>query len=411
MLPPTLSFQRHLEAIPVPANAVQIKVLADNPERWSRVYALSRRPPSGKWPKSVEHIPLDFLQSPQEIAKVLQERNIKPDYVFFFSYVLITDENGALQWGDQRLVDKNNLLLTNFIEALPLASALPKRIFIQFGGKWYGVHLGATDVPDEETDPRPDLEQNLYYTQHDILSAFCSKHNIGWNASLPSFIIGATPDSTQTLVYPLFIYASVQKYLGRPLEYPSDLTAWYAPQSLSNAVLNSYLHEWSVLAPDTANQTFNASDDCAFTWGKMWPRLAAHFDMEYVAPDTSDKAQFREKAMKAEPPPHGKGSKNVMRYKFSFVEWAKTSEVIAAWKELVTKHQLRDAEWSDVGSVFGRADFCLHRPYPSIFSATKAKKFGFFGFVDSYESILSSVDQFVDMRVIPRPQDIVPKRQ
>ena len=90
------------------SGAHMIRVLAENPERWTKIYALSRRPPSGKWPKTVEHIPLDFLSSPEEIAKVLKEQNIKPDYVFFFSYVLVTDESGALQWGDQRLVDKNN---------------------------------------------------------------------------------------------------------------------------------------------------------------------------------------------------------------------------------------------------------------------------------------------------------------
>ena len=86
----------------------QIRVLAENPERWRKVYALSRRPPSGKWPSTVQHIPLDFLQTPEKIAKVLKDHNIKPDYVFFFSYILVTDEHGALQWGDQRLVDKNS---------------------------------------------------------------------------------------------------------------------------------------------------------------------------------------------------------------------------------------------------------------------------------------------------------------
>ena len=86
----------------------QIRVLAENPERWSKIFALSRRPPSGKWPNTVEHIPLDFLQTPEEIAKVLKHHNVKPDYVFFFSYLLVTDENGSLQWGDQRLVDRNS---------------------------------------------------------------------------------------------------------------------------------------------------------------------------------------------------------------------------------------------------------------------------------------------------------------
>ena len=264
------------------------------------------------------------------------------------------------------LKPSQDLILSNFLEALPLASAIPKRIFIQFGQKWFGVHLGATDIPDEETDPRLDLEPNLYYTQHDILETFCKKHSIGWNSSYPSFIMGAALDSSQTLMFPLLVYASVQKYLGKPLEYPSDLNAYYEPQSLSNAVLNSYLYEWSVLAPNTANQAFNASDDSAFTWGKMWPRLAAYFDMSYSGPDMSKETQFREKTMKYEPPPHGRGLRSLMRYKFSFVEWAKDPDNIAAWRELVSKHGLRDEEWKDVGSIFGRADFCLHRPYPSI---------------------------------------------
>lgn len=267
---------------------------------------------------------------------------------------------------ESRIDVRSDLVLSNFIEALPLASALPKRIFIQFGGKWYGVHLGQTDIPDEETDPRLDLEPNLYYTQHDILEAFCAKHKIGWTSANPSFIIGAALDSSQSLFFPLLVYASVQKYLGRPLQYPSDLNAWYQPQSLSNAVMDSYLYEWSVLAHNTANQAFNASDDCAFTWGKAWPRLAAYFGMEYTGPDTSEDATYREKPMKADPPPTGKGSASLMRFTFSFVEWARNQENIDAWKELAKQHDLRESEWKDVGSIFGRADFCLHRPYSNL---------------------------------------------
>lgn len=315
---------------------------------------------------------------------MLLEYNVKPDYIFFFSYVLVTDDKGALQWGDQKLVDANSIakiaillacrslttktdkLLSNFLEALPIADALPKRIFVQFGQKWYGVHLGATDIPDEESDQRLDLEPNLYYTQHDILAAFCAKHSIGWNTSFPSFVIGAAIDSSQSLLFPILVYASVQKYLGRPLQYPSDVDAYYAPQSLSNAVLNSYMAEWAVLAPNTADQAFNASDDCAFTWGKFWPRLAEFCGMDYAGPDTSNDGVFSEQGMKYEPPPHGKGKRSVMKYKFSFVVWAQDEENVAAWKELVSAHRLRTAEWSDAGSVFGRADFCLRRPYPSI---------------------------------------------
>lgn len=243
---------------------------------------------------------------------------------------------------------------------------MPKRVFIQYGQKWYGVHLGATAIPDEESDPRLTLEPNLYYTLHDLVTAFCARHGIGWNAALPSFVIGAARDSSQSLLFPLLAYASVQKHRGKALEYPSDLGAWHAPQSLSNAVLNSYMYEWSVLAPNTADQMFNASDDCAFTWGKMWPRLAAFFGMSYTGPETSPSGGWRERGMPAEPPPHGLGGRSLMRYRFSFVEWAQDPENQTAWRELAAKHGLKGSEWKDVGSIFGRADFCLHRPYGSI---------------------------------------------
>jgi len=83
-------------------------VLSEDTSRWTKIYALSRRRPSGEWPETVEHVPLDFMSSPEDIATILQSRDIKPDYVFFFSYILVRDEKGALQWGDERLVETNS---------------------------------------------------------------------------------------------------------------------------------------------------------------------------------------------------------------------------------------------------------------------------------------------------------------
>ncbi|KAK5118686.1 hypothetical protein LTR85_007892 [Meristemomyces frigidus] len=407
-----------LTAIVTGANGISgahtIRVLAQSPQRWTKIYALSRRPPSGTWPEQVEHIPLDFLKSPEEIAAVLQDRKIAaPIYVFWYAYILVTDDSGALQWGDRRLIDQNNLILTNFLEALPQAAITPKRISLQYGQKWYGVHLGATSVPDTEDNPRLSPEVGgLYYSQHDILTAFCARHNNGetetqWNAALPSFVVGAALDSSQSLLFPLLVYASVQKHLGKELEYPSDTTAWVAPLSVSNAVLNSHMYEWAVLSAQTANQMFNASDDCAFTWGSFWPKLAAYFDMPYTGPSTKSDVEYKEKPMPGSSPPHGLGGEpSVMKYRFSFVEWAKQPENVSAWKALAEKHGLRESEWKDIGSIFGRADFALLRPYPSLMSTAKAKKYGWFGFVDSSESILSVADEFVAMKIIPPPSSI-----
>lgn len=57
----------------------------------------------------MKHISLNLLQSSRDIAGVLKRAGIKADYVFWFAYVLVTGENGALEWGDDRLVGQNSM--------------------------------------------------------------------------------------------------------------------------------------------------------------------------------------------------------------------------------------------------------------------------------------------------------------
>lgn len=74
---------RGLTAIVTGANGISgqhmLRVLAQAPQRWSKVYCLSRRPPAipGGLPEHAEHIPLDFLKKPEEIAEVLKEKGVK----------------------------------------------------------------------------------------------------------------------------------------------------------------------------------------------------------------------------------------------------------------------------------------------------------------------------------------------
>src|ERR1700743_1128369 len=87
--PPELS---GLTAVITGANGMggyyMLKVLAEDPQRWKRIICLSRRPPviSGKKPANMEHIAVDFLTEPAQIADILKKNNVTADYVFFFSY-------------------------------------------------------------------------------------------------------------------------------------------------------------------------------------------------------------------------------------------------------------------------------------------------------------------------------------
>ncbi|KAL4912914.1 hypothetical protein BDW62DRAFT_215985 [Aspergillus aurantiobrunneus] len=355
-----------------------------------RIYALSRRPPNGEWPGHVEHLSIDFLKAPDEIATVFRQRNIRADYAFFFSYIQSPPKEGAGLWSAaEDLVRDNVQLLHNFLNGLALARSIPKTILLQLGAKYYGGHLGPVSIPAEESDPRVHLEPNFYYNQEDLLTEFADHHGISWVTTRPSWIPGAVPDAAMNLCFPLAVYATVQKHLGDQLEYPSDLTAWEASQTMSSAQMNAYTSEWAVLSGNV-NQSFNAQDDCVFTWGKFWPKLARHFGIQWKGPDTGDTAAFKQVTTPYAPPPRGFGPPATIRYKFTLTEWAKRTDVQEAWKEIAATYKLREPALRDIDRVFGFAD-----------AAIFTKKLGFFGCVDSAESMFKVFGEFMELRMIP----------
>lgn len=99
-----------------------LRVLLESPERWTKVWAASRRPPPPEMmqllPKEarsrVEHVACDFLSSPADIAKQLQEKGVKADAVFFYSYAQPTPKEGAMAWSNaQELVQVNSTSISS----------------------------------------------------------------------------------------------------------------------------------------------------------------------------------------------------------------------------------------------------------------------------------------------------------
>ncbi|OJZ80585.1 hypothetical protein ASPFODRAFT_65849 [Aspergillus luchuensis CBS 106.47] len=397
-----------LSAIVVGATGISgdhmLRVLCENPGRWSKIYAMSRRPPTGQWQENVTHIPIDLSQSPSDLASLMIESKLKADYIFFFAYIQPKpkEEGGNIWSAANELVAINTGLLSNFLESLVLAKVLPKRILLQLGAKYYGGHQGPISVPQEETDPRIFLEPNFYYSQEDLLKGFCETHGIGWNTTRPSWIPGAVQDAAMNICLPLAIYATVQKHLGRPLDYPSDVQAWETNQSMSSAQLNSYFYEWAILSPNTRNESFNVTDGCAFTFGKFWPKLADRFGIPWTGPSADDHA-YVVTEFGHNPPPRGFGPVGKVRARFTFTEWAKENKVQNAWKEISNQYNLVNAALglADAERVFGFLDMAVLSSWPSHLSMSKSRKAGFFGFVDSTESIFKIFQEFVDLQMIP----------
>ena len=72
-----------LRAIVVGASGMSgqsmIDILVQNPQRWEKTYAMSRRAPqsSGNALNVLQHVPTDLLKQPSELATVMSEHGVK----------------------------------------------------------------------------------------------------------------------------------------------------------------------------------------------------------------------------------------------------------------------------------------------------------------------------------------------
>lgn len=91
-----------------------------------------------------------------------------------------------------------------------------------------------------------------------------------------------------------------------------------------------------------------------------------------------------------------------MRFTFKMVDWAQSPEVKQAWKEMSEKHSLVGDPFINGGESFMFADFALVGPYNIVYSYNKVRKFGWNGFVDSTESIRQVIEEFAEMKKVPK---------
>lgn len=95
-----------------------IRALGEAPERWSKIYCMSRRPPAIKLPKQAEFIQSDLMKDPKEIGALLKEKGVKADYIFFYAYIQAPPKEGGGLWSDaDEMVRLNSRQYNIFTEA------------------------------------------------------------------------------------------------------------------------------------------------------------------------------------------------------------------------------------------------------------------------------------------------------
>ena len=395
-----------------------IRSLLDAPDRWTKIYALSRKSPTEQMlavlqPHQlarIQHVPVDLLESPEKVADTLKDIEATSTYVFFYAYLQPKVEQGKPVWSNAtELVDVNTRILSNFLQALPLTQLKPKRVLLQTGGKHYGVQFGRTRLPCVESDPRQQrCGPNFYYPQEDQLFEYCEENpGTGWNVIRPFGIFGATVGAQMNALYLLAIYAAVQTHKRQPLYFPGDWTAWQSSHPVSNGRITGYLSEWAVLEGRCANQAFNSEDGNGLTMDRLFHELARWYGAEKgVVGPAEENGRYVKYEFKGGPDcPLGHGPPLVSGKSFRFADWAKEPENKQAWNDMaetnrkVTRNPFED---ENVEELFSLADFIV-MAFPTV-SMNKARIFGWTGFIDTLEGAFEAVSDMAVMGMLPPPR-------
>jgi hypothetical protein len=253
----------------------------------------------------------------------------------------------------------------------------------------------------DESDERHGIQGNFYFPQEDLLADFCKQRNCDWVVTRPCFILGAVESAAMNILWPLSIYAAVQAHLGLPLEFPADVAAWDAVKQQSSSTLIAYHAEWALLTPEAGNQALNQCDDSIFSWGKFWPTLANWYGTTADRPK-DDANAYSTITMPFHIPPRGFGGPGVIKASFSFLEWSKKPEVLAAWEELNTKHGLKYSPFGDKAvDTFGLIDGEILGGWQRVLSMDKNHKLGWHGSVDTKDAIRQVLGEMAGLKMIP----------
>ncbi|KAE8822955.1 hypothetical protein PTNB85_10343 [Pyrenophora teres f. teres] len=390
-----------------------IRALLDTPDRWSKIYALSRSPLSdeilalltSQQRSRIQHVSIDLTCSGAQIAQALKAAGVQADHVFYYAYLSPKSGKSAMDPNTAReLVEANVPPFNNFLQALPEAGIKPRRILLQTGGKNYGCHIGRVRTPLVESDPQPrHLGPNFYFDQEDLLEEFCRTHpETGWNVVMPAAVIGATQYASMNTFLSFGVYAAVQAHRKEPIQFGGDYYTWGYDYTHSSARLTGFLSEWAVLEEQCRNQRFNAQDGGLLSWDRFFHELGRWYGIDDVRGPEEDEAMYEVKTFAGgKDAPLGYGPPLTLRLSHSLVEWAERPSTPKAWEEMMKqsngqlKKNLFEGDFQDVFM----GDFAFI-PFGTL-SMNKARRFGFCGFVDTLESIFEMFQEMGKLGVLP----------
>lgn len=269
---------------------------------------------------------------------------------------------------DVELIEVNDALLQNTLDALRDAGAPLKHVTLYQGGKAYGHHLGFFNTPAKETDPRL-IAPHFYYTQEDLLKANAEQRGFAWTALRPEGVTGYATGNPMNLLMVIGVYAAINKELGLPMRFPGTRAAYDVLYQTTDAELLSRATVWAGSADSAAGETFNVTNGDVFRWSQLWPAFAKHFRMDYAEPQ-----------------------------QMSLAEAMPTRRDV--WERLVERHGLIDTPFDELVG-WGVGDFLFHHEADNITSTVKVRQAGFADALDTQSRLLELFDELIDAKILP----------
>ena len=392
--------------------------LSKHRQQWPTIHALSRSKKED-FAETVIHHHIDLLSSPDEMAKDL--KTVQGNVVFFAGYIQKDTE--------QENWDVNGAILSNFLQALVKTGAVSaiERIVLVAGAKQYGVHLGTVKNPMLESDPwltDSKWPPNFYYNQQNILHSLCKEHNKEWTVTYPNDVIGYAVGNYMNLATAIALYAIISKELdakNEGLVFPGSPSFYTKFDCFTHSKLHGQFCTWAATDPRAANEAFNVHNGDAESWQNLWPKVTNYFGtkvkpnqfaattgssvLKYVTGDASSTAKLApepplsERAEELGLQGHPALEQSVVEQHVDLEKWSQRSDVKQAWEQIAVKLCLQKDAFEK--ATWGFLGFVLGRKYDLVISMSKARKAGWTGYVDTWDSLEGTFEELRKAKILP----------
>lgn len=349
---------------------------------WSSIIITSRSPfKATVSDPRITFIPLDFTKDVDTLVSQMKETCAPVTHAYFCSYVHRDDF--------QELNTANASLFDNFLDSLEGVAHNLENVTLETGGKYYQIHLRPMPFPLQEDAPRVVDEKvgNFYFPQEDKLAQSQKGKKWTWNVVRPMGIIGATSKPNgMNFALSMAIYILVERELGSQAPLLTNERFWEGGiDDFSYAPLIADLAIYVSTHANCANQAFNASNGDVQPWRYFWPRVASYFGVDASTEQTFTKPKAAEGEIQLEQ---------------SWTEWAKDKREV--WEKLCDKQGVPGAKSTFDYGTWALNDWAFGRTWWHTPSASKARKFGYTGFKDSYDCMVETFDRFKQSGLLPQ---------